>query len=165
MTTSRLNGWITTGAVMAALAVACGAVAAHGIDHVLAEAYAGQTRELAGETIPAARKYLEDFKTASRYQMSHALGLIVIGLLATFRRSRLLTAAGWCHFVGMMMFCGSLYVLAMTAHTLAPSARHALGLTAACGGTSFIVGWCLFAAAVCPCRTKLVEPEQQNTSR
>lgn len=137
------------GAIMAALSVACGAIAAHGIDHYLAEQYAGQSRKIAGESIPAAQKYLGDFKTASRYQMSHAIGLILIGLLASFSRRKLLGAAGWCHLLGILMFCGSLYGLALSAHTLAPSARHALGLTAACGGTSFIVGWVLLAMAVC----------------
>lgn len=150
--TIRWSGWLTTGAVMAALSVSLGAVAAHGIDHFLADQYAGQTREIVGQTVPAAEKYLDDFKTASRYQMAHALGLMLIGLLASLRPRRLLSAAGWCHLLGIILFCGSLYVLTLTAHSLAPSGRHGLGLTAACGGMSFIVGWGLLAAAVCPCR-------------
>ena len=153
MDTLRVSGWIKTGAYLAGLAVASGAVAAHAIDHYLAERYSGQTRELAGETFPAARKYLDDFKTASRYQMYHALGLIAIGIVvSTYGANRLLTAAAWCHLLGIVMFCGSLYVLAITAHSLNPSARRALGLIAATGGTTFIVGWCLFAAGACRCR-------------
>ena len=77
------------------------------------------------------------------------LGLMLIGLLCTFRPRRLLNAAGVFHLLGILLFCGSLYVLALSAHTLAESARHSLGLTAACGGTSFIVGWFLLAASVC----------------
>lgn len=134
---------------MAALSVALGAVAAHGIDRFLSTSYAGESREIVGESIPAARKYLDDFKTASRYQMSHAIGLMLIGLMASRIRSRLLTVAGCCHLLGIIMFCGSLYVLALTAHTLSPSMRHALGLVAATGGMSFIVGWVLLGVAAC----------------
>ena len=160
METLRVSRWIKTGAYLAGLAVACGAVAAHGIDHYLAERYSGQTRELVGETVPAARKYLDDFKTASRYQMYHALGLIAIGIVASsYGANRLLMAAAWCHLLGIVLFCGSLYVLATSAHSLSSSARHALGLTAATGGTTFIVGWCLFAAGACRCRHKPTTPE------
>jgi uncharacterized membrane protein YgdD (TMEM256/DUF423 family) len=149
--TVRWSGWIMLGALLAGLSVAMGAIAAHGIDHFLAEQYAGQSRSIVGESIPAAEKYLDDFKTASQYQMSHALGLILIGIVKTFRPRRLLSAAACFHLLGILLFCGSLYVLALSAHTLADSARHALGLTAACGGTSFIIGWLLLAASVCCC--------------
>ena len=149
----RVSRWVKVGAYLAGLAVAFGAIAAHGVDHYLAERYAGQTRESAGETIPAARKYLADFKTASRYQMYHALGLIAIGLVASFGPNRRLTAAAWCHLLGIVLFCGSLYWLSLMAHVMSPGARHAVGLTAAGGGMAFIVGWCLFAAGVCRCRT------------
>jgi len=145
----RLSRWITLGALLAGLSVALGAIAAHGIDRYLAEQYAGQTRTIAGETVPAAEKYLDDFKTASRYQMSHALGLIVIGLVRTFRPRPLLNAAALFHLLGILLFCGCLYLLALRAHALDPGVRHVLGLTAACGGTSFIVGWILLAASVC----------------
>lgn len=147
------SGWIKVGAWMAALSVMFGAIAAHGIDHYLANQYAGETREIVGQSIPAAQKYLEDFKTASRYQMSHALGLILIGLLSTFQPRRVLTAAAWCHLGGIVMFCGSLYVLSLMAHALGPGVRHAIGLTAACGGTTMIVGWGLLAAGVCRCHS------------
>jgi uncharacterized membrane protein YgdD (TMEM256/DUF423 family) len=147
----RPSRWIMLGALLAGLSVALGAIAAHGIDHYLAEQYAGQTRSIAGQTMPAAGKYLEDFKTASQYQMSHALGLILIGLLKTFRPRRVLSAAAYFHLLGILLFCGSLYVLALSAHSLEDSARHVLGLAAACGGTSFIIGWMLLAASVCCC--------------
>jgi uncharacterized membrane protein YgdD (TMEM256/DUF423 family) len=163
MAALRLSGWVKLGAYLAGLAVACGAVAAHGIDRYLAERYAGQTRELVGETMPAARKYLDDFKTASRYQMYHALGLIAIGVVASsYGPNRRLSAAAWCHLAGIVMFCGSLYVLALTAHSLNSSTRHALGLTAATGGTLFIVGWCLFAAGACGCRTTPINDESSR---
>jgi uncharacterized membrane protein YgdD (TMEM256/DUF423 family) len=145
----RWSRWIMLGALLAGLSVALGAIAAHGIDHFLAEQYDAQTRTIAGETVPAAATYLDDFKTASRYQMSHALGLMLIGLLKSFRPARLLNGAGVFLLLGILLFCGSLYVLALSAHSLEDGARHALGLTAACGGTSLILGWVLLAACVC----------------
>jgi uncharacterized membrane protein YgdD (TMEM256/DUF423 family) len=145
----RWSRWIMLGALLAGLSVALGAIAAHGIDGYLAEQYDGQTRTIAGETVPAAEKYLDDFKTASRYQMSHALGLMLIGLLRSFRPRRLLNAAGLFLLLGILLFCGSLYVLALSAHSLEDGVRHALGLSAACGGTSLIIGWLLLAAGVC----------------
>lgn len=149
---SHWGPWLQTGAWIAALSVVLGAVAAHGIDTHLATSYRGQTREIAGSRIPAAEKYLDDFKTASRYQMAHALGLMLIGIVQSIQRSRLLTAAAWSFLLGIILFCGSLYVLAVTAHGLPAATRHAIGLTAACGGISLIVGWCLFAVAACRCR-------------
>ncbi|MCA9073795.1 MAG: DUF423 domain-containing protein [Planctomycetaceae bacterium] len=145
---NRLSSWVALGAALAGVAVMMGAIAAHGIESHLAKSYEGQTRKTVGMEIPAAQKYLADFKTASRYQMSHALGMIVVGLLATRRRSKLLTVAGWAFLVGISLFSGSLYVLSLMAHGFSDGTRHAIGLTAATGGTSFIIGWgCLAIAA------------------
>lgn len=145
--------WTVTGAVLAGLAVGTGAIAAHGIDSHLAESYHGQTREVAGARVPAASKYLSDFKTASQYQMTHALGLMAIGILAGRRPSRGLTVAGWLFVLGIGLFCGSLYWLSLFAHVMTEGARHGVGLSAATGGTLFIVGWLVLAAAACPCLT------------
>lgn len=146
---NTLSGWVALGAAFAGVAVMTGAIAAHGIESHLEKSYEGQTRSIVGIETPAAQKYLADFKTGSRYQMSHALGMIVVGLLATRRRSKLLTVAGWAFLAGIFLFSGSLYVLALMAHGFSDGTRHAIGLTAATGGTSFIVGWvCLTIAAM-----------------
>ena len=104
---NRLSSWVALGAALAGVAVMMGAIAAHGIESHLAKSYEGQTRKTVGMEIPAAQKYLADFKTASRYQMSHALGMIVVGLLATRRRSKLLTVAGWAFLIGICLFSGN----------------------------------------------------------
>ncbi len=151
MNTNCVSRWTSLGAVIAGLAVMSGAMGAHGIDSYLVKRYAGETREVTGVTVPAAQKYLADFKTASQYQLAHGLGLIVVGLLSGSGRRRALAVAGWSFLLGICLFCGSLYGLALTAHRLAAGARHAIGLTAATGGTLLIVGWFALAAAASPC--------------
>jgi uncharacterized membrane protein YgdD (TMEM256/DUF423 family) len=159
----RSNSWWTPiGAVLAGTAVMTGAIAAHGIDSYLAEIYSGETREVAGVSIPAAHKYLDDFKTASRYQMMHGMGLIVVGLLAGTRRRRTLEAAGWSLLLGTLLFSGNLYLLSLTADILPAEARHVLGLAAATGGTLLIIGWFCLAAAACPCGHPAVEGEVER---
>src|SRR5437762_1441297 len=107
--------WITLGALLAGLAVAAGAFAAHGLDGYFKEKYSGAApREVAGTQIPAAQKYLQDFKTAAEYQMYHALGLLAVGLLAQSRRSQCIAVAGWSFLVGIAVFSGCLYLLTLT---------------------------------------------------
>lgn len=135
------QSWVATGAVSAAIAVICGAFAAHGLDGVLAKKYAGQTKVVTGEEIPASRKYLNDFRTAAEYQMSHALGLIAVGLLSLIAaRSGALTVAGWSMLLGTVLFSGSLYALVLTGITK-------LGMITPIGGVLFIVGWVALAVA------------------
>ena len=149
MEESRISRWVVLGALLAGMAVMTGAIAAHGIESHLTKSYEGQTRTTVGVGIPAAQKYLADFKTASQYQMYHALGIILVGLLAGRFRSRLLTAAGWAFLIGICLFSGSLYVLSLMAHGFSDGTRHAIGLTAATGGTTFIIGWiCLAIGAL-----------------
>ncbi len=136
--------WIVIGALSAGLAVICGAFAAHGLNVRLPEQYAGQTRVVAGETVPAARKYLDDFRTAAEYQMYHALGLIAVGLAAagrgaTGRGGKSFQAAGWSFLFGTILFSGSLYALVLTGFTR-------LGMITPIGGVLFIAGWASLAA-------------------
>lgn len=158
MQTRGLSGWTVTGAVLAGLAVATGAMAAHGIDSYLSTNYAGQTREVVGMEVSAAHKYLTDFKTASQYQMIHGLGLIAVGLLSGSPRRRALKAAGWLFVLGICLFCGSLYWLALFSYVMPEETRHTVGLMAATGGTSFILGWFCLAAAACPCGRSAGDP-------
>lgn len=132
--------WLATGCIMAGLAVAMGAFAAHGIDTRFAEKYAGETRVVAGETIPLARKYVDDFKTGATYQMYHALGLVLIGLISATRSSKLFSAAGWCFGLGILLFSGGLYLYTLTGNRLWGMIPPPIG------GTLFIIGWGLLAA-------------------
>lgn len=86
-------------------------------------------------------EYLAVFQTGVHYQMLHALALL--GLAALWQRlgGRLLTAAGVCFCVGILLFSGSLYALTL-------SGISALGMITPVGGLMFLAGWlCLGLAA------------------
>lgn len=134
--------WLTIGAVFAGLAVALGAFGAHGLDQVLKSVYAeSDKRIIAGLEVPASWKYLQDFKTAAEYQLTHALALLAVGLLSRDRSCRSLALAGWSFIGGIVLFSGSLYILAVTG-------IRALGAITPFGGVLFLVGWASFAVAV-----------------
>lgn len=130
--------WLFVGAVCGGLAVGLGAFAAHGLDKVFVEKYAGQTRVVGGETIPLARKFLQDFKTGAEYQMYHSLALLGVGLLAQKRSTRRLVIAGSAFTGGIILFSGSLYVLTLTGVTK-------WGMVTPLGGVAFLVGWTALA--------------------
>ncbi len=105
---------------LGALGVAAGAFAAHGLRAHLAP------------------RMLEVFETGARYQMYHALALLAVGLLLTRRSHSALTVAGWLFAAGVVLFSGSLYLLAVT------GARW-LGAITPAGGLAFIAGWLMLA--------------------
>ena len=132
------RSWLFLGSLFAGLAVAAGAFAAHGLDRVFVEKYAGETRIVGGWELPRAKKYLDDFRTGAEYQMTHALALLAVGLLSDRRPSRWWTWAGGCFTGGILLFSGSLYLLTTTGITR-------FGAITPIGGTFFLVGWLLLA--------------------
>ncbi len=136
MSSSR---WLLLGAIFGGLAVGLGAFAAHFLDRVFAEKYSGDTRVVAGETVPPPKKFLNAFKTGAEYQMYHSLALLAVGLLAQNRSSRWLCVAGGAFTLGIVLFSGSLYVLTLTGVTK-------WGMVTPFGGVAFLVGW--FALAM-----------------
>lgn len=135
---SQPRQWIIWGALLAALSVVLGAFAAHGLEAHLAELYGTSTKKIAGFEVPASYKYAQDFVTASRYQMYHSLGLILLGLVAANDVRRSHRVAAWCFVGGIVLFSGSLYVLVLTGKTW-------LGAIAPIGGTLMIIAWVAFA--------------------
>lgn len=119
---SDMQHWLVLGAVNGFLAVAAGAFGAHGLRARL-------TPDL-----------LAVFETGARYHMYHALGLVAVGLLGQARPSVLLQGAGWAMLVGILLFSGSLYALAL-------SGMRALGAVTPLGGLGFLAGWLLLALA------------------
>lgn len=107
--------WVTVGAVLGFLGVAAGAFGAHALRG----------------SLPAER--LEIFETAVRYQLVHALALVMAGILEAGR-------AGWAFFLGVVVFSGSLYLLVLTD-------RRWLGAVTPIGGLLFLAGWVLLALA------------------
>ncbi|MFP3516346.1 DUF423 domain-containing protein [Pseudomonas sp. SIMBA_077] len=103
--------------------VALGAFAAHGLKGRLSE------------------QYLAIFHTGVTYQLVHTLALVGVALLATQLQSRLLTWAGVCFALGIILFSGSLYALTLTGVSK-------LGMITPIGGFGFLAGWlCLGIAA------------------
>ena len=116
--------FLAAGCIAALLAVAFGAFGAHAL----------KTR-IAPELMPV-------YKTGVEYHFYHALGLMLVGLAAFhLPESACLRGAGWAMLAGIVLFSGSLYLLALTGITW-------LGAVTPCGGAAFIAAWALFAAAV-----------------
>jgi len=82
------------------------------------------------------------FETGVRYQMYHALALMALAALSDRLNGRLIEAAGWLFVGGIVLFSGSLYLLAVTGVTV-------LGAITPIGGVAFLAGWaCLVLATL-----------------
>lgn len=118
------------------LAVALGAFGAHGL------------RQRLGALADGAKR-LEWWQTAATYHLAHALALGLVAV-ASMRSSgapgglsgAASSVAGWAFVVGVILFSGSLYTMALTG-------ARALGAVTPLGGLAFLVGWAaLFVAAL-----------------
>lgn len=76
------------------------------------------------------------WKTAVEYQFYHALALVLVALIAAQRPSIALTNAGICFALGVLIFSGSLYALAL-------SGVRWLGALTPIGGLLLLLGWAL----------------------
>ena len=94
------------------LGVALGAFAAHGLKNTISP------------------PMLAAFETGVRYQMYHALAMILAGMIV----ARGASTAGWIFQLGIFLFSGSLYVLALTDIKV-------LGAVTPFGGLAFLAGW------------------------
>jgi uncharacterized membrane protein YgdD (TMEM256/DUF423 family) len=81
---------------------------------------------------------IQVFETAVRYQLVHALALLLVAVLLERRPSRAATAAGWLFVAGTIVFSGSLYALALTGWRI-------LGAVTPLGGLCFLAGWLALA--------------------
>lgn len=116
---------MTIAAILGGLSVAAGAFASHALKEKLGE------------------RAIEIFETAARYQMYHALALLLVAILISQAETShaLLTAAGIAFIAGVLIFAGSLYVLSLTG-------IREMGAITPLGGLAFLVGWgCLAIAA------------------
>ena len=80
------------------------------------------------------------FETGVRYHLIHAVALLAVAAVPRARRGRLFTTAGWFFTVGIVLFSGSLYTLALTGVTT-------LGMVTPLGGLAFLAGWACLAVA------------------
>ena len=112
--------FVVLGGLLAALAVGLGALGAHALKSHLSP------------------EQLTTFHTAVQYQMYHAIGLVLIGLLGLYQRSRWFDGAGWAMLIGIILFSGLLYVWLGTG-------RRFFVYPVPVGGVAFIIGWLLLA--------------------
>ena len=80
------------------------------------------------------------FETGVRYQMYHALALLLTARAAALWPGKLTTVVGWLFVGGIVIFSGSLYVLATTGILW-------LGAVSPLGGVAFLTAWILLAMA------------------
>ncbi len=126
--------WIAMAAVNGFLVVALGAFGAHGLEAKL-----------------KANGHVDNWQTAVHYQMFHTVALLGVAWMASLTASGqpgggLVHAAGWCLLMGIIIFSGSLYALALTNITK-------LGAITPIGGTLFLVGWVLLLVAALKLKT------------
>ncbi|MBX0314248.1 DUF423 domain-containing protein [Planococcus glaciei] len=117
--------FLIAGAVNALLSVAFGAFGAHLLEGRVAD------------------KYLDTWQTAVQYQMFHAIGLMVVGILMSSSLIGALGSLSWAGYLmlaGIIIFSGSLYVLSLTGISI-------LGAITPIGGVAFITGWIMLIVA------------------
>ena len=114
--------FIACAGVTGLLATLLGAFGAHALKHRLAP------------------ELMQAYQTGVAYQFAHALALLLVALLMFHIHSPLLKAAGLAFIAGIILFSGSLTILAI-------SGNRALGAITPVGGMSFILGWLLVVIA------------------
>lgn len=83
-------------------------------------------------------RMLHVLQTGVQYQFYHTLALMLVVVLLKHRASRLLAGSGVAFAVGIILFSGSLYVLAL-------SGIHTFGAVTPFGGIGFLTGWVMLA--------------------
>ena len=114
--------FLLVGALAGFVGVALGAFGAHGL----------RTR--------LSTEMLAVFETGVRYQMYHALASLLVGLMMSPMGGWAIHTAGWAFVIGIVVFSGSLYLLALTGTTM-------FGAITPIGGLAFLVGWGLLLIA------------------
>lgn len=118
MNTLNARHILLSGTLLAGLAVALGAFGSHAL-----------------ETITSPER-IGTWQTAVRYQLFHALALLVLGVLANSRPPVNLTLPAGCFILGTLLFSGSLYLLVLLDQPI-------LGAITPLGGLLYLLGWSL----------------------
>jgi uncharacterized membrane protein YgdD (TMEM256/DUF423 family) len=120
--TSKL--FLLMGSLNALIAILLGAFGAHGLKARLST------------------DMMAHYQTGIQYHFYHAIGLIIIGLIAiNVPESGMIKWSGWIMFAGILLFSGSLYILSI-------SGMRWLGAITPIGGTAFIIAWALIVIDV-----------------
>ena len=108
--------WLISAGIFGFLSVALGAFGAHTLKNVLDDY---------GKSI---------YEKAVLYQMFHTIALFTVGILQHFGKDASFSIAGWGFLIGILLFSGSLYLLAATGIKW-------LGAITPFGGVAFLFGW------------------------
>jgi len=108
--------WLISAAASGFLSVTLGAFGAHSLKDILDEY---------GKSI---------YEKAVLYQMFHTVALFAVGVLQHLVKDTSFSIAGWGFWIGILLFSGSLYVLAITGIKW-------LGGITPFGGIAFLFGW------------------------
>lgn len=84
---------------------------------------------------------LQVFETGSRYQIAHALALVLTALALERKPQPALAWAGWLFLVGQLLFSGSLYALAL-------SGTRLWGALTPFGGVCLLAGWLMLGVGL-----------------
>jgi uncharacterized membrane protein YgdD (TMEM256/DUF423 family) len=120
MSTSRVL--IMAGGILGLLGLVAGAMGVHALR----------------DTLDA--RALSTFETGVRFQMYHALALLAVGLLAGQWKTGIVKLSGVLFTVGVVLFSGSLYILAITGIGVFGAIAPLGGLSLMAAWTSLIVG-------------------------
>lgn len=124
--------FIQYAALLGALSVALGAFGAHSLKKILDESS------------------LATFETGVRYQFYHTFALLAVGILYRRTPTKLMEWAGILFISGIVLFCGSLYILTFL-QAVENVGLKGIGAITPLGGVCFIAGWiCIFLQALKP---------------
>jgi uncharacterized membrane protein YgdD (TMEM256/DUF423 family) len=108
--------WFISTAIFGFLSIALGAFGAHILKYTIDDY---------GKSI---------YEKAVLYQMFHTMALFAVGVMQHFNKETSFSVAGWGFFAGIILFSGSLYLLATTGIKW-------LGAVTPVGGVAFLFGW------------------------
>ncbi len=123
------RGFLKTGAFIGALSVALGAFGAHGLKKYYSQ------------------EAITIFETAVRYQFYHIFALLATGILYASSPSAKMKWAGYLFITGIILFCGSLYLLSYLEYDMMNNMKW-VGAVTPVGGAAFIGGWAMMGVAV-----------------
>ncbi len=112
----NMSAAVSLGAVVVLVSIALGAFGAHALEPKLDA------------------RAIQSWHTAARYQTWHGLALIITAMVSERWPGRLTRLASVAFIVGLVLFCGSLYALAL-------GSPRAFGAVAPIGGLSLMLGW------------------------
>lgn len=121
--------FLGSGALLAGLGVVLGAFGAHGL------------KQLVGpETV-------NTYQTGVQYQMYHAFALMLVGILYERMPNNLMNWAGILFLAGIVLFSGSLYLLA-SLKAMNKVGVSGIGIITPIGGVLFVLAWILLVIAI-----------------